>query len=57
MRLQVFAIKKWPRQVSDHICLEVITIDSVIKKDENYCQQIILKEYNCIEQKNYEKYY
>lgn len=57
MRLQVFAIKKWLRQVSDHICLEVITIDSVIKKDENYCQQIILKEYNCIEQKNYEKYY
>ena len=34
-----------PKPGSNHTCLEVITIDSVLKKkDENYYQQAFLKK-------------
>ena len=51
MMLQVFTIKKYLRQASNDIFLELITIDSVNKKDENYYPQVILKECNFIEKK------
>ena len=50
--LQVFTIKKYLRQASNDIFLELITIDSVNKKDENYYPQVILKECNFIEKKS-----
>ena len=39
-----------PKVGSSHTCLAVITIDSVIKKGENYYPQVFLKVY-----KHYEK--
>lgn len=50
--LQVFTIKKCLRQTSTDVFLELITIDSVNKKDENYYLQVILKECNFIEKKS-----
>lgn len=52
MMLQVFTIKKCLRQTSNDVFLELITIDSVNKKDENYYPQVILKECNFIEKKS-----
>ena len=52
MMLQVFTIKKCLRQTSNDVFLELITIDSVNKKDENYYLQVILKECNFIEKKS-----
>ena len=34
-----------------HTCLEVISLDSALKKDENYYSQVFLKECKCIEKK------
>ena len=52
MMLQVFTIKKCLRQTSNDVFLELITIDSVNKKDGNYYPQVILKECNFIEKKS-----
>ena len=38
-----------PRAGSNHICVAVITIDSGLKKEENYYPQVFLKECNFIE--------
>ena len=40
MKLQIFMIKKF------------FTLNSALKKDENYYQQIFLKEYKYIEKSN-----
>ena len=36
---------------SNHICLAVISLQSVLKKDENYYPQVFLKECKYIEEK------
>ena len=48
MNLQIFTIKKLN---SNHTCLAVISLDSAIKKDNNYYPQVFLKERKYIEKK------
>ena len=36
MKLQIFMIKKVPKVDSYNTCLAVISLDSALKKDENY---------------------
>ena len=38
-----FYVKKIPKANSDCICLALITIDSALKKEEIYYQQVYLK--------------
>ena len=51
MKLQIFMIKTFLNVNSDHICLAVISLDSALKKDENYYPQALLKECKYIEKK------
>ena len=46
-----FYDKKFPKVDSNHTCLAVISLDSALKKDENYYPQVILKECKHIEKK------
>ena len=38
-----FHDKKVPKIVHNHNCLAVISLGSILKKDENYYQQVFLK--------------
>ena len=38
-----FYDKKVPKEVSNHTCLAVITLDSALKKNDNYHPQVLLK--------------
>ena len=40
-----FHDREIPKAGSNHTCLEVITIDSVYKKHENYYSQVFLKQW------------
>ena len=51
MKLQAFMIKKVPKIDSNHICLAEISLDSALKKDENYYLQVFLKQCKYIEKK------
>ena len=51
MKLEVFTIKKFPKVDSNHTCLVVISLYSALKKDENYCPQVFLKECKYIAKK------
>ena len=44
-----FHDKEIPKASSDYTCLAVITIDSALKRDDNYYPQVFLKEYKYIE--------
>ena len=46
-----FYDKKVPKVDPNHTCLAVITLDSVLKKDDNYYPQVFLKECKYIEKK------
>ena len=46
-----FFDKKIPKVGSDHACLAVITLDSVVKKNDNYYPQEFLKKCKYIEKK------
>ena len=46
-----FYDKKIPKVNSNHTCLAVITLDSSLKKDDNYYSQVFLKECKYIEKK------
>ena len=46
-----FYDKKNPELDSNHTCLTVISLDSVLKKDDSYSPQVFLKEYKYIEKK------
>ena len=46
-----FYDKKFPKVDSNHTCLAVISLDSSLKKDENYYPQVFLKECKYIERK------
>ena len=48
MELWIFTIKKVD---SNHTCLAVISLDSALKKDDNYYTQMFLKECKYIEKK------
>ena len=41
-----FYDKKVPKLDSNHTCLEVITLDSALKKNDNYYPRVFLKECN-----------
>ena len=43
--------KKIPKADSNHTCLAVISLDSALKKDENYYLQVFFKECKYIEKK------
>ena len=42
MKLQIFMIKKILKVGSNHTCLAVISLDSVLKKHENYYPQVLM---------------
>ena len=46
-----FYDKEIPRVDSNHTCLAVTSLDSALKKDENYYPQVFLKECKYIEKK------
>ena len=46
-----FYDKKLPKVDSSHTCLTVISLDSAIKKDDNYYPQVLLKDRKYIEKK------
>ena len=46
-----FSDKEIPKVDSDHTCLAVISLDSALKKDDNYYSQVFLKERKYIEKK------
>ena len=46
-----FDDKKIPEVSSNHTCLAVITLDSALKKNDNYHPQMLLKECRYIEKK------
>ena len=50
IKLQIFTIKI-PKVDSNHNCLAVISLDSVLKGDDNYYPQVFLKECKYIEKK------
>ena len=39
-----FYNKKIPKVNSNHTCLAVISLESTLKKDNNHCLQVLLKE-------------
>ena len=43
--------KKVPKVDSNHTCLAVISLDSALKKDDNYYLQVLLKECKYIDKK------
>ena len=48
-KLQIFMIKK--KVDCNHTCLVVVSLDSALKKDDNYYPQVFLKECKYIEEK------
>ena len=46
-----FYDKEIPMVDSNHTCLAVISLDSVLKKDDNYYLQLLWKKYKYIEKK------
>ena len=46
-----FYDKEIPKVGSNHACLAVITLDSALKKNDNYYPQVFLKECKYIEKK------
>ena len=47
-----FCDKKIPKLDSNHTCLAVISLDSALKKDDNYYLLVFLKECKYIEKKS-----
>ena len=43
--------KENPKVDSNHTCLAVVSLDSAVKKDENYYSQVFLKEGKYIKKK------
>ena len=51
LKLQIFMIRKVLKVDSNNTCLAVITLDSALKKGENYYRQMFLTGCKCIEKK------
>ena len=47
--IKTFCDKEIPKADSNHTCLAVISLDSALKKDENYYPHVFLKECKYIE--------
>ena len=47
-----FHNKQIPRVDFNHTCLEVVGLDSALKKDENYYPQVFLKSVNTLWKSN-----
>ena len=47
-----FYDKEIPKVDSNHTCLAVMSLDSALKKDENYYPQVFLKECKYVEKRN-----
>ena len=53
MKLQIFKIfSKILKLDSNYTCLAVISLDSALKKDDNYYPQVFLKECEYIEKRH-----
>ena len=50
-RVTDFYDEKIPKLVSNHTCLAVISLDCALKKYDNYCAQVFLKECKYIKKK------
>ena len=50
-KVAYFNNKEIPKVDSNHTFLAVISLDSALKKNENYYPQMFLKECKCIEKK------
>ena len=44
MKLQIFTTKKFEGRDPNHTYLTVISLGSALKKDDNHCPQVLLKE-------------
>ena len=53
MKLQFFTIKEIPKADSNHTCLAIFSLDSPLKKDQNYYLQVFLKEWKYIKKKRF----
>ena len=51
MKLQIFMIKKIPKVDPNQTCLVVVSLDSTLKKDDNYYPQVLLRNCKHIEKK------
>ena len=51
LKLQIFTKKKNSELDSNQACLAVISLDSALKKDDNYYPEVFLKEFEYIEKK------
>ena len=51
MKLQIFVTKKIPKVDASHTCFAVISLNSALKKDGNYCLQVFLKRCKYIDKK------
>ena len=51
-----FYDKEIPQLDSNHACLAVISLNSGLKKDDNYYLQVFLKQYKYIEKKSNQVY-
>ena len=51
IKITDFYDKKIPKLDYNHTCLAVISLDSPLKKDDNYYPQVFLKECKYIEKK------
>ena len=49
--IKYFLDKKIPKVDSNRTCLAAISLDSALTKDENYYQQVFLKDFKHIEKK------
>ena len=47
-----FYTKEIPKVDSNHTCLAIISLDSALKKDENYYPQVFLKQCKYIKKGN-----
>ena len=47
-----FYTKEIPKVDSNHMCLAIISLDSALKKDENYYPQVFLKQCKYIKKGN-----
>ena len=51
MKLQILQRRNSKGRDPNHTYLTVISLDSALKKDDNYCPQVLLKECKYIEKK------
>ena len=48
---KIFYNNKIPKEASQYVCLSVILIDSVYRKDKDYYPEVFLEEYKYVAKK------